>query len=277
MTRVLVADNDKTFLTHISDFLESYGYAVITADNPAAARQVIEQKKVRIAVIDLKLTNDSPEDITGLDVARSTDPFLPKIIVSNYRDFDAMKAALGVDTNGLPSAIAYLDKTKLFEELIPAIHKGLTLTRSWIRTTQEIAQQLRDDYGHARRSAQIHTWVSLMLSIVFVLPIIYGVFKLHAGNEWTALFLFIGALGAEVTNYIFAKKLEFLYERVDVFHGELLQARRFEQLLDACESIGSEAESRRFRSAVLDAALNRWIGVTLRTLPTPSSDAIDRT
>ncbi|HXM46850.1 MAG TPA: hypothetical protein VN956_03205 [Pyrinomonadaceae bacterium] len=83
------------------------------------------------------------------------------------------------------------------------------------------------------------------------------------------LFILGGALGAEITNYIVARKLEFLYQRVDRFHTELLQTHKFDQLMALCEEIEEEPERGRFKAKVLDAALGSWIGVNETQLQTP--------
>ncbi|MCA1630068.1 MAG: GAF domain-containing protein, partial [Acidobacteria bacterium] len=107
-----------------------------------------------------------------------------------------------------------------------------------LQSTQEkISKQLNRDYEHARRAAMFHMVISLLLALLFAVPVGYSVYHLHGGEAsnkagaLTMVFILVGSLGAELTNYIFAQKVESLYQRVDKFHSEMLQAGRFEQLL----------------------------------------------
>src|SRR6185295_20010556 len=102
-----------------------------------------------------------------------------------------------------------------------------------------------------------------VLAIVFVIPVIYGVYHLHGAPPTTEgalamVFILVGSLGAEITNYIVARKLEFLYERVDRFHTEWLQANKLDQLLALCDEIDEAAERRQFKTSILNAVLERW-------------------
>jgi hypothetical protein len=83
------------------------------------------------------------------------------------------------------------------------------------------------------------------------------------------LFILVGSLGAEITNYLVARKLEFLYQRVDRFHTELLQSNKFDQLMALCEEIEQEPEREQFKARVLDAALGRWIGINQSQIQIP--------
>lgn len=265
MQNVLVADNDKDTVDKIAQQVELAGFHVIPAYSPEGARQILNSGRVDLAILDLRLRDDSEEDISGLAVARETAPATPKIIVSNYAKVEDLIEALGANLDGLPAVIAFLQKTRLPVDLIPAVRHALDVKMTWLMKKQdEIKDQLTRDYTNARRVAQFHTWVSFALSIIFALPILLVVWALHGdtglthGDAWTMVFIFIGSLGAEITNYLFARKVDFHYERVDRFHAELLQARRFDQLLAACEELKDEPSRREFHRRILEAALTRW-------------------
>jgi CheY-like chemotaxis protein len=273
MQKILVADNNSTSLKIMTGILEKE-YEVVPASKPAEAARIIDSGDVELAVLDLRLTDDSDEDISGLDVAKNTNAIIPKLIVTKFGSKEEIRKALGANVDGLPIVIDFLAKNKLAHELVPAVRRALEIKKTRFRRAQErIDKKLEADYRHARRSAQFHTWTSFALSIVFALPIVVGVYSLHLDRAPLAMvFIFIGSLGAEITNYIFARKVEFLYQRVDKFHKELLQAAQFEQLMAGCEEIEDGPERRQFRIRVLEAARARWIG-TFETNQPPADTA----
>jgi len=74
-TTILFADNDTDFLQTWREFLEKEGYQVIPASSPSEARSVMEQQPVALAVIDIRLINDSDtKDMSGLNLAKSIAP-----------------------------------------------------------------------------------------------------------------------------------------------------------------------------------------------------------
>jgi CheY-like chemotaxis protein len=265
MQNVLVADNHRVTADKISEKVANAGYSVVTAYSPGEARRILKSGTIDLAILDLKLDDDSDEDISGLDVARETAPTTPKIIVSNYSRVEDLINALGANLEGLPAVIAFLQKDRLALDLLPAVRHALEVKKTWLMKKQEeIKDQLTRDYTNARRVAHWHTWVSFALSIIFALPILFVVWALHGdtssthGNVWTMVFIFLGSLGAEITNYLFARKVDFHYDRVDRFHAELLQARRFDQLLAACEELKDEPARNEFHRRILEAAVARW-------------------
>jgi CheY-like chemotaxis protein len=271
MTTVLVADNMHNALLLLSRDVKRGGYRVVTATNPEQAAAILNSGSVDIGVLDLRLTDDSPNDLSGIKVARETNRFIPKIIVSSYESFEAAREALGVNLDSLPAAVDFVKKDKLATDLLPAIERALKLKRMWSENAQNrVSEQLNQDYMRARRVAIWHYWTSLLISLALAFPIVYGAWLIHKEGSLTIIFTVVGVLIAEVTNYLFAAKLEFLYKRVDRFHSELLQANRFAQLLEASDYIRNEAEREQFKLHVLNSAVARWIGATEEEFKTHS-------
>lgn len=264
MTTVLVADNVDHMLNSLSRQIEQAGYTVRRATNPQEAENAFNSGEVDIGVLDLRLNDDASEsDLSGIKLAKETNRRIPKIIVSSYESFEAARDVLGANLDGLPAAVAFVKKDKVATDLLPAIARAMKLKRMWAASAQNrISEQLNQDYTRARQDAVWHYWISLTISLAFVVPIVYGAIQLHGGGALSVIFTVIGVLIAEVTNYLFATKLEFLYDRVDRFHAELLQANRFEQLLEASDNVRSEAEREQFKLEILYSAASRWINAT---------------
>ena len=261
MTTVLVADNLDTALESLSREVRRGGYSVVEVTNPEQATAVLNSGRVDVGVLDLRLRDDNPNDYSGIRVAIDTDRAIPKIIVSSFDTFASAREALGTKLDGLSAAVDFIKKENVSTDLLPAIERALKIKRLWSTSARNrISTQLNEDYIRARRDAVWHYWSSLGISLAFALPIVIGAFQLHGGSSVTLIFTVIGVVVAEVTNYIFTKKLEFLSHRVDRFHSELLQAYRFEHLLESSDYIKNEGERERFKLHVLETATSRWIG-----------------
>ena len=123
---ILFADNDPDFLKTRSEFLEQAGYQVIPATQPAEAKRVIEQGQVDLAVLDLRLINDDDEkDLSGLNVAKESQPSIPKIVLTRFPTGKAVRKILGSTLNNLPPAVDFIAKQEGPQALLTAIRKAL--------------------------------------------------------------------------------------------------------------------------------------------------------
>ena len=113
MATLLLADNNQAFLETTKLALENAGYSVLTAKSPAEARRLLLDQYVDIALLDMRLRDDTDEnDTSGLDIAKNVAQNIPKVIVSEYESFDAARNALGIKADGLPIAVEFVKKAK---------------------------------------------------------------------------------------------------------------------------------------------------------------------
>lgn len=273
MNSILVVDNNPKDLYNVSLVIRNHGFSVVSATNRKDAMAVLGQKKVDLAVLDLRLIDDTDKfDITGLEIAGTSDRLIPKIIVSQYESPDAAAQGLKIDVEGYPSIIDFIGKADISTKLIPAVQRAMKIKKTWQAMVQSsVTGQLNKDYKDARFAAHLHYFVSLALSILFALPILYGAFVLHSKAEDKISMLFVvgGILVAEVTHHLFNRNLEFLYQRVSKFHSELLQTNRFERLLEGSYEIADEDERERFKARLFETAAAKWLR---RDEPTPYLD-----
>lgn len=265
MTAILVADNEAKWLSDMCRIIERRGYLAIPAGNPKEAMGVLARHQADIAVLDLRLKDNTNDyDISGLDVAADSDRTIPKIIVSEYASEKDVAKGLKIDIDSYPAIVDFVEKGEIETKLIPAVERALRVKDTWSLTAQtKISKQLNDDYRTARRDAIIHYWISLGISIVFAAIIFWGAYKLHSTDTTSALpliLIVVGVLVAEVTNYLFSRKLEFLSHRVERYHGELLQTDRFGQLLAMSYSIKDERARDEYKTALFNAATHQWLG-----------------
>lgn len=125
--KVLIADNIASQIVPLKEFLEKNGYEVVTAGSPGEARAVLNGSWVHLAIVDLRLENDEDErDVSGLTLCKETDPVIPKIILTNYPTYEAVKAALGPRLEGLPPAVDFLAKADGLRALLAAVERAFT-------------------------------------------------------------------------------------------------------------------------------------------------------
>ncbi len=268
MTAILVADNNEHWLNVICGLVAREHYGVIRARNPSEALAALDRQGIDIAILDLRLKDESNDyDISGFKVAKESDRSIPKIIVSNYaseRAFaDAYPEAFKIDTDARPAIVDFVEKGEIETKLIPKIENALKIKATWSSAAQsKIARVLHEDYETARLDAKRHHRISSIISIVFALIFFWGAYRLHSANEKSAtplILIIVGVLVAEVTNYLFGRKLEFLYHRVERYHDELLQTERFGQLLGMSHTIKDERAREGYKLALFTAATARWI------------------
>jgi DNA-binding response OmpR family regulator len=123
---ILFADNVKRFLNARAELLEDAGYTVVKASSPQEARQMLEEARVQLAILDIRLVDDTDEeDVSGLTLAKEP-AFrpIPKIILTGFPDYEDVRDALGPVVDGLPPAVKYVVKEEGAEVLISAIEEA---------------------------------------------------------------------------------------------------------------------------------------------------------
>ena len=123
---ILLADNDMDFLATYGEFLASEGYNILKATSPVEAKEVLQTSRVHLAILDLRMENDSDEkDRSGLILAKSTARSVPKLILTRFPTYQDVVEALKPDLHNLPPAVDFLDKRKGLDELLAAVQQIL--------------------------------------------------------------------------------------------------------------------------------------------------------
>jgi DNA-binding response OmpR family regulator len=129
MKQVLFADNSPEFLDTRAESLEKAGYKVLKARSPEEAQRLLSEGRVHLAIIDIRLTNDHDDrDISGLTLAKK-EAFrhVPKIMLTAYPTYEAVRQALGHALDELPAAVEYVAKQEGAKALTKAIEKAFAL------------------------------------------------------------------------------------------------------------------------------------------------------
>jgi DNA-binding NtrC family response regulator len=126
--KILVADNDTDSTLILSEFLQDQDYEVVVASNPADARQMMERGEVDLALLDLRLTNDTDAmDKSGLTLVENRSlSTVPKIIMSTHLDFGDVRTALR-PVSGSPPAVDFLSKAEGLAAVAESVRGALRL------------------------------------------------------------------------------------------------------------------------------------------------------
>lgn len=123
--RILLVDNDAAFCTTRKEFLEAEGYEVLTAGNPSDAEAILKDTWVHLAITNLRLVDDRDDrDISGLTLIREADPVIPKIVLTAYPTWEAVRKALGPAVEGLPPAVDFVAKKDGAEAMLGAVERA---------------------------------------------------------------------------------------------------------------------------------------------------------
>lgn len=270
---ILLADNDPNALKERSEFLKKEGYEVSLAGDPAQARRFLERGGIDLAIIDLRLVDDNDErDVSGLRLAKSTDPKIPKIILTKFPTPNAVREALSASPEGLPPAVDFVDKAEGLEGFLLAVRKALQVMNVWFRSTQNaITLQLQEDYVQARTEARTHYRVCLGISFVGAIIVILGAVLAFKGDRSTGAASAISGMIIEAINFLFFARQDLAYRRVDKYHEELLQSKRLENLLSACDQLSDLKGKEAALMEIIRTTTRGWMRVNGVRKPAPTT------
>lgn len=124
--RILLADNDTSFLETCAEFIRLAGFEVETAHDADEARAKLDEGCAHLAVLDLRLTRDDDEkDMSGLTVAKETSPTIPKIILTRFQTWLSVREALGTVDSDVPPAVYFVAKQEGLESLLKHVEMAL--------------------------------------------------------------------------------------------------------------------------------------------------------
>ena len=112
--RILLIDNDPHFRESLAqDVLEPEGYEVTQATNLDTALELAEKDLFHLAIVDIRLgDDDNPNDRSGIDLCQQLDPTIPRLILTGYPEWDAVRQVLQPQGNGERMADGFLFKTE---------------------------------------------------------------------------------------------------------------------------------------------------------------------
>ena len=242
---IMFADNDSYFLETRQTFLENAGYHVIPATSPNEARAILEEQKIDIAIIDVRLKNDkNKDDRSGLDLAKSVAPSVPKIILTDHFIADHIKEALRYRVGGLPIAVDFVDKKEKdgMQAMLTSIRRVLDI-QSRLKEFDLAGNRLKEldiifkeTLYQMKLVNRVGLWVSVAgVSIIFIGIILAVMNRLEAG----ALGIIAGTV-IKVISILFNKRGDTAYTRLEKLVADYKKFSKFKQLeslLAACDKL----------------------------------------
>lgn len=122
---ILLADNHDDYREALSELLNDEGFLVKPASNPEEAIRILEEEKIDICILDIRLRNDNDRlDTSGLQIAKNCSSFIPKIMLTGFPSVESVKESLKPRL-GLAPAVDFISKESGAEALIAAIKEQI--------------------------------------------------------------------------------------------------------------------------------------------------------
>jgi CheY-like chemotaxis protein len=289
---ILFADNDSRFLKIRKEFLDEEGYQVVTATNPVDARKILEKGKVDIAILDIRMIEDRDErDLSGLILAKETARNIPKIILTGFPTWDAVRDALGIDLNGLPPAVDFIWKGEGPEAMLRSIAlilrkpelRGHLLNafdvqnimalptriadlgpeeasnrfhRSFMITSEQLTKYREQEN---LRASQYHFW-GLSMAVLGMLLILATAVMILLNRVESPTLPLVGSVLSETVSILFFVREDKGYKRVNAYFAQLNELNNLGNLLEICDSLHSPSDREEFKKKIIEKVVERWFG-----------------
>jgi CheY-like chemotaxis protein len=129
ITKVLIADNDPVWLAQtVAEFTKNTDYVITTASTHAEAKQLLIAGDFDVAIIDVRMIDNSRKsDVSGLELAKTYALDKPKIIVTEFPNFQSLRDALRRTNGGVPSGVDFIHKGEGNAVLVIAVERARSL------------------------------------------------------------------------------------------------------------------------------------------------------
>lgn len=147
--RILIADDEPTFLASAADLLRREGYHVTTALDADVALAAFREGDFDLVVSDIEMPGN--DDLHLVRALATEAPGLPVIILTGYPSTDSAIAAIE-----LPVA-AYFRKPVAWEELVPRVDDAINRFRMYrtMRRTEDQLAAWREEYHRTTPPSQM--------------------------------------------------------------------------------------------------------------------------
>lgn len=136
--RILIIDDEKNICSSLTYALEDQ-YAVFSATNPDEGLEIINNEKVDLVLLDLRIGKAN-----GLEVLEEIKRIDKKIVVIMMTAFGTIKSTVEAIKNG---AFTYLTKPLNIEELLVTIAKGLEY-QALNEKVEHLNNELKEKYSY---------------------------------------------------------------------------------------------------------------------------------
>ncbi len=135
--KVLIVDDEVSFLNAVSERLRLKGFEVFSADSGEKALEAAEQLSFDVAVVDLHMPGMTGQEL--LEALKVKHPFLQVLILTGQ---GTVRTAMECMRQG---AVTYLEKPFNFDQLVDAV--GEAFTAKLISQYEHQASELKPPSG----------------------------------------------------------------------------------------------------------------------------------
>lgn len=114
--RILVVDDLPDVRMTVSGLLEDCGHEVWVAANPREALELLNIKRFKVAILDIRLDETDEDNQDGfilMHKIKKNYPAIAIIILTGYADVKMVREALQPDSDGVSPAFGFLEKTEM--------------------------------------------------------------------------------------------------------------------------------------------------------------------
>lgn len=290
---ILFVDNDVSFLKARKELLEKEGYQVIPATTPTEAREIFEHKPVDLAILDIRLIDDgNKDDISGLELAKEVDRSIPKIILTGFPTWEAVKEALGSNLDGVSLAVDFIAKEEGYKALLRTIEwvlhqpqlrnnildtfeihtlmalperladlgpeeASLRLQKSFETTSQQLTQYREQEN---KRASQYHFW-GLSITILAIALVLISVILILAGQVSATTASLASSALSQTISFLLFRREDSAHKRVSGYFAELNKLNNLGNLVTICNSLESSVEREVCKKKIIDKVVDKWFSV----------------
>jgi CheY-like chemotaxis protein len=286
---ILLVDNDPDTLQTLQEFLQGEGYPVTAVSSREAALRRLEHPDVALIILDIRLVDDEDEkDTSGLTLARELDPGIPKIILTRFPTYQAVRLALGPALDGLPPAVGFVSKQEGLKALLrqvrlalapvpPPLVSGLLLAfdasarlalprrvqevgpeeasrrlqAAFNATSHEVQEYRRQE---SQRAAQYHT-AGLVVSVLGMAMIMVSVMLVWHGDIQASILPLMASVVINASGALFFVREDAAHKRANQFFEQLNDLNRIGNVLIICDSLESPSDREAYKKKIIDRVL----------------------
>jgi CheY-like chemotaxis protein len=286
---ILLVDNDPDTLLTIREFLEAEGYPVMAVSSREAALRILERRGIQLIILDIRLVDDEDEkDTSGLALARELDPSIPKIILTRFPTYQAVRQALGPALDGLPQAVGFVAKQEGLKALLRQVRLALApmasplmsgllqafqapvslalprriqevgpeeashrLHSAFEATSREVKQYRRQEN---QRAAQYHT-TGLVASALGMAMIVTSVALVWRGQLQASLLPLVASVVIDASGALFFVREDAAHKRANRLFEQLVDLNQVGNVLIICDSLESPADREAYKKKIIEHVL----------------------
>ena len=145
--RILLADDEETFLSSTADLLRSEGYECVTAKDGSSALAATEAEPFDLLISDLEMPGNAELQLVSQIAERGNG--VPVIILTGFPSVRSAVACIDLPV------VAYLTKPVSFSTLLDRVARAVKRFRTYeaMRRTEERLKDWRQDYQHLGKAA----------------------------------------------------------------------------------------------------------------------------